>query len=30
MKNPCDDLTLPKLEHYQPEVYSMEEVETLL
>ena len=29
-KNPCDDLTLPKLEHYQPEVYSMEEVETLL
>lgn len=29
-KNPCDDLTLPKLEHYQPEMYSMEEVETLL
>ena len=29
-KNPCDDLMLPKLEHYQPEVYSMEEVETLL
>ena len=29
-KNPCDDLTLPKLEHYQPEVYSKEEVETLL
>jgi integrase len=29
-KNPCDDLTLPKLEHCQPEVYSMEEVETLL
>ena len=29
-KDPCDDLTLPKLEHYQPEMYSMEEVETLL
>ena len=29
-KNPCDDLTLPKLEHYQPKVYSMEEVDTLL
>lgn len=29
-KNPCDNLTLPKLQRYQPEVYSMEEVEKLL
>ena len=29
-KNPCDNITLPKLERFQPDVYSMEEVEKLL
>ena len=29
-KNPCDNLTLPKLQRFQPDVYSMEEVEQLL
>lgn len=29
-KNPCDNLTLPKLERFKPDVYSMEEVEQLL
>ncbi|WP_295215574.1 site-specific integrase [Ruminococcus sp.] len=29
-KNPCENLTLPKLQRYQPEVYSMEEVAQML
>lgn len=29
-KNPCDDLTLPKLQRFEPDVYSMEEVGQLL
>ena len=29
-KNPCDNLTLPKLQRFEPDVYSMEEVEHLL
>jgi len=29
-KNPCENLTLPKLQRFQPDVYSMEEVETML
>ena len=29
-KNPCDNLTLPKLQRFEPDVYSMEEVEQLL
>ena len=29
-KNPCDNITLPQLERFQPDVYSMEEVEKLL
>ena len=29
-KNPCDNLTLPKLQRFQPDVYSMEEVSHLL
>ena len=28
-KNPCDNLTLPKLQRFEPDVYSMEEVEQL-
>lgn len=29
-KNPCDNITMPKLEKFQPDVYSMEEVEKML
>jgi len=29
-KNPCDNLTLPKLQRFEPDVYSMEEVAELL
>lgn len=29
-KNPCDNITLPKLERFHPEVYSMEEIAKLL
>lgn len=29
-KNPCDNITMPKLERFQPDVYSMEEVEKML
>ena len=29
-KNPCENLTLPKLQKFQPDVYSMEEVAQLL
>lgn len=29
-KNPCENLTLPKLQRFQPDVYSMEEVEEML
>lgn len=29
-KNPCDNLTLPKLQRFEPDVYSMEEVGQLL
>lgn len=29
-KNPCDNITLPKLNRFQPDVYSMEEVAKLL
>lgn len=29
-KNPCDNITLPKLERFQPDVYSMDEVAKLL
>ena len=30
LKNPCENLTLPKLQRYEAEVYSMEEVEKML
>ena len=29
-KNPCDNITMPKLERFQPDIYSMEEVEHML
>lgn len=29
-KNPCDNITLPKLERFHPEVYNMEEIAKLL
>lgn len=29
-KNPCDNITMPKLQKFQPDVYSMEEVEKML
>lgn len=29
-KNPCDNITLPKLERFHPDVYSMDEVAKLL
>lgn len=29
-KNPCENLTLPKLQRFQPDVYSMKEVEEML
>jgi integrase len=29
-KNPCENLTLPKLQRFQPEIYSMEEVEKMI
>ncbi|MGN1480617.1 tyrosine-type recombinase/integrase [Porcipelethomonas sp.] len=29
-KNPCENLTLPKLQRFQPDMYSMEEVEEML
>ena len=29
-KNPCDNVTMPKLERFRPDVYSIEEVEHML
>lgn len=29
-KNPCDNITMPKLERFHPDIYSMEEVEHML
>ncbi len=29
-KNPCDNITMPKLVRFQPDIYSMEEVEHML
>lgn len=29
-KNPCDNITMPKLERFEPDVYSMEEVNKML
>lgn len=29
-KNPCDNITMPKLEKFEPDVYSMEEVNNML
>lgn len=29
-KNPCDNITMPKLERFEPDVYSMEEVNNML
>lgn len=29
-KNPCDNITMPKLERFEPDVYSMEEVDEML
>lgn len=29
-KNPCDNITMPKLEKFEPDVYSMEEVDKML
>ena len=29
-KNPCDNITMPKLERFEPDVYSMEEVDKML
>ena len=29
-KNPCDNITMPKLKRFQPDVYSMEDIEKML
>lgn len=29
-KNPCDNITMPKMQKFQPDIYSMEEVEHML
>lgn len=29
-KNPCDNITMPKLEKFEPDVYSIEEVDKML
>lgn len=29
-KNPCDNITMPKLERFEPDVYNMEEVDKML